>query len=81
MFVCIPFCRNIFDSDDYSPLEVLTDERYQGVLETFPYHNKELAQAQFPKRFPFSSMVHQIYEQLKQFVIKCNSYSLKLNMR
>lgn len=71
---------NIFDSDDFCPLEVLTDERYQGVMETFPYHNKQLATAEFPKRFPFSSMVHQIYEQLKQFVMKCNSYSLKLNM-
>jgi len=79
--MCMWLNRNIFESDDYTPLEVNNQEQYQGVLETFPYHDKDLAEKIFPKRFPFSSMVFQVYEQLKNFVVKCNSYSLRLNLR
>lgn len=47
----------------------------------FPYRNVELAAAPFPKPFPFSGMVQQVYCQLEQFVRNCNDYADKLNLR
>jgi len=70
----------IFDSDDYSPIQVYTDDQYQGVLEVFPFQDVNLATEPFPKSFPFSGMVHQVFRQLKLFVINCTSYADKLNL-
>ena len=73
--------RNIFENDDCSAIVVYTDDQYQGVQDIFPLKDKPLAEAPFPKRFPFSAMVHQVYDQLKQFVVKCTGYADKLNLR
>lgn len=71
----------LFDSDDYSPIHVTTDEQFKGLLEIFPYENPELESAPFPKALPFSSMVYQVFDQLKQFVINCTRFAAKLNLR
>ena len=55
----------IFDNDDFTPLSVETEERYQGVVEVFPYKDISLSKAGFPKSFPFSSFVLQIYQQVR----------------
>ena len=47
----------------------------------FPYHDPELETAPFPKAFPFSSMVYQVFYQLKQFVVNCTRFAAKLNLR
>ena len=58
-----------------------TEEQYEGVQELFPYHNVELAASPFPKHFPFSGMVGQVYCQLEAFVRNCNDYADRLNLR
>jgi hypothetical protein len=73
--------RNIFENDDYNRFEVTTDEQFQGVIEIFPYQDPALAKAPFPRRFPFSAMVYMIYEQLRRFVLHCNDYASKINLR
>ncbi len=73
--------RQTFDSDNYSPVEVSTDEQYHGVLDVFPYQDLELAAAPYPKTFPFSGMVQQVYQQLQLFIISCTGYADKLNLR
>ena len=73
--------RNIFDNDDYNQFEVTTDEQFQGVMEIFPYQDPTLAKAPFPRKFPFSAMVYMIYEQLRRFVLHCNDYASKINLR
>ena len=47
----------------------------------FPYRNVALAAAPFPKQFPFSGMVGQVYCQLESFVRNCNDYADRLNLR
>ena len=73
--------RNIFENDDYNQFEVTTDEQFQGVMEIFPYQDPALAKAPFPRKFPFSAMVYMIYEQLRRFVLHCNEYASKINLR
>jgi len=51
------------------------------MLEIFPYEDTELELAPFPKSFPFSSMVYQVFYQLKQFVTQCTCFADKLNLR
>ena len=75
------FLRNIFENDDYNQFEVTTDEQFQGVIEIFPYQDPALAKAPFPRKFPFSAMVYMIYEQLRRFVLHCNNYASKINLR
>ena len=60
---------------------VETDDRYQGVLDVFPYHNVELERAAFPKQFPFSASVPQIYSLLINFVNSMIDYGYDLNIR
>lgn len=71
----------LFISDDYTPITVKTDEQFKGVLEIFPYEDPKLAAAPYPKSFPFSSMVYQIFYQLRQFVVNCTNFADKLNLR
>ena len=74
-------CRNAFHCDDYTPLEVDTEDKYQGVLDVFPYQNVDLEKKPFPKRFPFSASAHIIYSLLKEFVDGAISYDQGLNIR
>lgn len=70
----------IFTNDNYTPVVAETEEQYQGVLELFPYNDVELVASPFPKCFPFSGMVGQVYCQLEAFVRNCNDYADRLNL-
>jgi hypothetical protein len=72
--------HGVFESDNYTPMMVETDDRYQGVLDVFPYHNVELERAAFPKQFPFSASVPQIYSLLINFVNSMIDYGYDLNI-
>ena len=74
-------CSQIFTNDNYTPVVAETEEQYQGVLELFPYNDVELVASPFPKCFPFSGMVGQVYCQLEAFVRNCNDYADRLNLR
>ena len=74
-------CRNAFQCDDYTPLVVDTEEKYQGVLDVFPYRNVDLERKPFPKQFPFSASVHIVYTLLREFVDGAISYDQGLNIR
>lgn len=56
--------RDILDNCDFLPLETNTAEEYESVLERFPFHSEQLEQQPFPKRFPFSKMVPEVYQQV-----------------
>ena len=73
--------RQIFENDDYRPTQVQTGDQYYGVLDLFPYNDVELAAAPYPKCFPFSGVVPQVFKQLKLFVVHCTGYADKLNLR
>lgn len=73
--------REIFDEDNYHPIQVETPEEYHRITEVFPYHDLALEQSSFPKRFPFSLMVPKVYRQVKNYVAACLEFSEDLNLR
>lgn len=60
-------------------LQVTTQTEYDEVLNLFPYHDKDLQKAEFPKKFPFSDMVPKVYQQVKEFIYACLKFSEDLN--
>ena len=58
-----------------------TEEQYRGVLELFPYHNVQIDSAPYPRLFPFSGVVGQVYCQLQAFIRNCSDYADGLNLR
>lgn len=72
--------REIFDEDNYHPMQVSTAAEYQRVLESFPYSDPALNAAPFPKRFPFSSMVPRVYRQIRNYIQACLQFSQDLNL-
>nr|XP_045609242.1 exocyst complex component 6B-like [Procambarus clarkii] len=72
--------RDIFEKDNYHPIQVETPEEYNNIIEVFPYHDKALEQASFPKRFPFSLMVPKVYREVKIYIGACLEFSEDLNL-
>lgn len=72
--------RVILDKCDYLPLEVEDQDEYDAVLERFPFHSEELENKQFPKKFPFSKMVPEVYHQAKEFMYACMKFSEELTL-
>lgn len=72
--------RVILDKCDYLPLMVNTQEIYDSVLERFPFHSDQLENQIFPKKFPFSQMVPEVYHQAKEFMYACMKFSEELTL-
>lgn len=72
--------RDILDNCDFLPLETNTQEEYESVLERFPFHSEQLEQQEFPKRFPFSKMVPEVYQQAMEFMYACMKFSEELTL-
>jgi hypothetical protein len=70
----------IFASDNYTPMVAETEEQYRGVLELFPYRNVQIDSAPYPRLFPFSGVVGQVYCQLQAFIRNCSDYADGLNL-
>ncbi|KAL8206453.1 UNVERIFIED_CONTAM: Exocyst complex component 6B [Gekko kuhli] len=72
--------RNILDSDNYSPIPVVSEELYQKMVGQFPFHDAELEKQPFPKKFPFSEFVPRVYIQIKEFIYACLKFSEDLHL-
>ncbi|XP_052125040.1 exocyst complex component 6 isoform X1 [Frankliniella occidentalis] len=72
--------REILDEECFLPIEVETQEEYDNVLSSFPFHDESLETAPCPKIFPFSSMVPKVYQQVKEFIYACLKFSEDLNL-
>uniref|UniRef100_A0A0A9XMQ2 Exocyst complex component n=1 Tax=Lygus hesperus TaxID=30085 RepID=A0A0A9XMQ2_LYGHE len=72
--------REILDEEHFLPTEAETQEDYDEVLSTFPFQDDDLEAAPFPKKFPFSSMVPKVYQQVKEFIYACLKFSEDLNL-
>jgi exocyst complex component 6 len=72
--------REILENCDFLPLETNTAEEHEGVLERFPFHSDQLEQQPFPKRFPFSKMVPEVYQQAMEFMYACMKFSEELTL-
>ncbi|XP_063858317.1 exocyst complex component 6B-like isoform X3 [Scylla paramamosain] len=72
--------RDIFEKDNYHPVQVETPEEFSRITEIFPYRDRNLEQAQFPKRFPFSMMVPKVFQEVKVYISACLEFSEDLNL-
>ncbi|XP_046981248.1 exocyst complex component 6B isoform X1 [Schistocerca americana] len=72
--------REILDEESFLPIKVTSQEEYDSVTDSFPFYDQNLQQADFPKRFPFSSMVPKVYQQVKEFIYACLKFSEDLNL-
>jgi len=72
--------RDILDKCDFLPLEATSQEEYDSVLDRFPFHSDQLEQQPFPKVFPFSRMVPEVYQQAMEFMYACMKFSEELTL-
>lgn len=72
--------REILDRGNFLPLEVEDQDEYDAVVERFPFHSEQLENAPFPKKFPFSKMVPEVYHQAKEFMYACMKFSEELTL-
>ncbi|XP_075973848.1 exocyst complex component Sec15 [Anticarsia gemmatalis] len=72
--------RDILDNASFLPIEVETQDQFDGVMDTFPYDNDELETQPFPRKFPFSSIVPAVYVQVKEFIYAWLKYSAGLGL-
>ncbi|XP_076317058.1 exocyst complex component Sec15 isoform X3 [Tachypleus tridentatus] len=72
--------REIFDDDNYQPVQVVNQAEYNHVLKDFPFHDENLEKMGFPKILPFSYFVPKVYNQVKQFIYACLKFSEDLNL-
>uniref|UniRef100_A0A4W3JN78 Exocyst complex component n=1 Tax=Callorhinchus milii TaxID=7868 RepID=A0A4W3JN78_CALMI len=69
----------IFESDNYSPIPAANEEEYRMVISRFPFHDSELEKRPFPKRFPVSQSVPEIYKEFKEFIYASLKFSESLH--
>lgn len=72
--------REILDNGDFKPLEVHSQDEFDDVVARFPFHSETLDNAPFPKRFPFSKMVPDVFNQAKEFMYACKKFSEELTL-
>ncbi|XP_074641580.1 exocyst complex component 6B-like isoform X2 [Tubulanus polymorphus] len=71
---------DIFSEDNYTPICVEKEEKYLEIKAMYPFHDEQLDQAPFPKRFPFSNFVPEIYIQVKEYIYACLKFSEDLQL-
>lgn len=59
---------------------VESQEEYENIIERFPFHSEQLENAPFPKKFPFSRMVPEVYHQAKEFMYACMKFAEELTL-
>ncbi|XP_048745103.1 exocyst complex component 6B isoform X3 [Ostrea edulis] len=82
--------NEIFSEDNYTPIFVESEEEYTAIVTQFPFQDEELEQGEvqyvyrsketFPKRFPFSLFVPNIYTQVKAYINACLKFSADLHL-
>ncbi|XP_052772007.1 exocyst complex component 6B-like isoform X2 [Mya arenaria] len=72
--------NGIFAEDNYTPIYIECEAEFIAVTTQFPFHDEELQQAPFPKRFPFSEFVPNIYNQVKEYINACLKFSADLHL-
>eukprot|EP00051_Salpingoeca_urceolata_P029566 m.6941 g.6941 ORF g.6941 m.6941 type:complete len:806 (-) comp2777_c0_seq2:85-2502(-) len=60
--------RAIFAGDNYTPMQVTTEEEFLDVLAVYPYEDRVLQEAPFPRTFPFSRAVPEVFTRVEAFI-------------
>ncbi|XP_023239955.1 exocyst complex component 6B-like isoform X3 [Centruroides sculpturatus] len=72
--------HEIFEEDNYHPIQVENQTDFDNVTQVFPYNDEALSKAPFPKKFPFSLFVPKVYGQVKEFIYTCLKFSEDLHL-
>lgn len=72
--------REILDEETFSPIQVLNQEDYDKMIESFPFEDEFLCEWKFPKKLPFSQMVPNVYNQVKKYIFACLKFSEDLHI-
>ncbi|XP_037944562.1 exocyst complex component 6 [Teleopsis dalmanni] len=72
--------RDILDKEQFLPMIVENQEEYEAIIERFPFHSEQLENTPFPKKFPFSRMVPEVYHQAKEFMYACMKFAEELTL-
>ncbi|XP_071168991.1 exocyst complex component 6B-like isoform X6 [Mytilus edulis] len=77
--------NEIFSEDNYTPIYVESIEEYTAIVTQFPIQDENLErfiklEESFPKRFPFSQFVPDVYNQVKAYINACLKYSADLHL-
>ncbi|XP_060593248.1 exocyst complex component 6B-like isoform X2 [Ruditapes philippinarum] len=72
--------NDIFAEDNYTPIYIEDEAEYVSVITQFPFQDDELTQAPYPKRFPFSQFVPNVYNQVKEYINACLKFSADLHL-
>ncbi|GFG33686.1 hypothetical protein Cfor_02431 [Coptotermes formosanus] len=72
--------REMLDEESFLPIQVSSQAEYDNVVESFPFHDQALEQMPFPKKFPFSTLVPKVYQEVKEFIYACLKFSEDLNL-
>uniref|UniRef100_A0A1B6C9M8 Exocyst complex component n=1 Tax=Clastoptera arizonana TaxID=38151 RepID=A0A1B6C9M8_9HEMI len=72
--------REMLDEENFLPIQVSVQTEYESVVASFPFQDAILEKSPFPKRFPFSSLVPNVYQQVKEFIYACLKFSEDLNL-
>jgi len=72
--------RDIFDADNYHPIQISSLVEYTDITSSFPHQNAALEAAPFPKQFPFSAMVPRVYTEVQEFILSCLQFSEDLQL-
>ena len=83
--------EDIFNSDNYHPLIVEDEQQFEEIFTGFPLmelqslkndkeFNADNDKIEYPKKFPFSSMVTNIYKAVREFIVKAIQFSNDLNV-
>ncbi|KAL4231929.1 Exocyst complex component 6 [Mactra antiquata] len=72
--------NGIFADDNYTPIYIECEAEYISVITQFPFTDEELQQSPYPKRFPFSEFVPNVYNQVKEYVNACLKFSADLHL-
>uniref|UniRef100_A0A1A9UZY9 Exocyst complex component n=1 Tax=Glossina austeni TaxID=7395 RepID=A0A1A9UZY9_GLOAU len=72
--------RDILDKEQFLPMLVENQEEYEAIIERFPFHSEQLESTAFPKKFPFSRMVPEVYHQAKEFMYACMKFAEDLTL-
>ncbi|KAL7074692.1 hypothetical protein ACQ4LE_005557 [Meloidogyne hapla] len=64
--------KETLERDECMPIEAKNEEEYRQVVSEFPIYRRGLEQEDFPRKFPFSRFVPQVYSlQAKAFIADC----------
>ncbi|XP_053969955.1 exocyst complex component 6 [Anastrepha ludens] len=72
--------RDVLDKEQFLPMIVENQEEYESIIERFPFHSDQLEHTTFPKKFPFSRMVPEVYHQAKEFMYACMKFAEELTL-